>query len=315
MKINFIYKADPSKCSTWSLEEGLRKSFEDIGALNYSVDIFNNESWIDVNRLKEYPIFMVDPYVNCFRSIVPFLKGFKKIMFESESIQNSDKTDYLWKKSMQNTQKEFDDVYTVSEKDSEDYFGRKVKYVIAFIDTEMFHPVEEYKNTRILFIGSPYNQFRKSLCASSFVRRVETIDRRNSLINNQIFVKAICEYKYYVSTESFSGTFTAKPFQGMACKRLVFIQRSDSYKTAMEIFKDKVHCVYFDNLNELMSLWIYYEKHLSEYEEIRDNGYNLVRSQFDTRHFAQRVIDDLKEEEKLNGKNEKMDNRYSFSAV
>jgi len=59
-------------------------------------------------------------------------------------------------------------------------------------------------------------------------------------------------------------------FEIPACKSFMLSGRSSE---AENIFQDGIHCVYYDNLDDLLDKIDYYLNHPQEMEEIRERGY------------------------------------------
>lgn len=125
--------------------------------------------------------------------------------------------------------------------------------------------------------------------------RIDALDRLfkefpNFYYGQRLFEEAaekFCQSKI-VFNISIKGDLNMRAFECMSTKSFLLTSRNEEIE---RVFQDKVHCVMYDSLDDMVEKAKYYIAHDEEREKIAEAGFNEVRAKHTFLHRAKQVLD------------------------
>jgi len=166
--------------------------------------------------------------------------------------------------------------------------NRKLKYDVSFMGYPQTNlPFDQDLRCKIL--KEVNNHFRIKIYGKGFAKRMERVKTyrfkshrkqrnvyNNTLINLDIpyINSSLSEYRNALHLKN-------RFFEIPACKSFLITKR---FKEAENIFKEKVHCEYYDNVEDLLDKIEYYLKNPQQAKIIAKNAYKEVKSKHTFTH-------------------------------
>jgi len=126
---------------------------------------------------------------------------------------------------------------------------------------------------------------------NKFIKCNDLGPKQSRIMNVQDYAKQINKTKIWICTNADHGDITARVSEVLASKTLVFINGQKNYA---DILIDKVNFISFKNdLSDLIEKINYYIdlNNLLEYNEIVNNGYNLIHEKYTCKKLLKYYID------------------------
>ena len=203
-------------------------------------------------------------------SIIDFMvhSPIPRITYFMESMFSRKRTESRYLRSI----KCWSHILTVDESDIlaiKQYGCDNVDYVAGWVDEKVFRPIQLPIRVDFQFIGFPHIHRQPYI---EYFKEHLGIEN-NKYFSLQDYVGGINETKILIGVRSVFKGFTQRVTETLACgKVLLYPSLPDYLPRSKEIFKDKKHIVYYNDMAEAVELGRYYLNNETERKEIEVNA-------------------------------------------
>jgi len=279
MQVNLIYHTPLNLGSGYMGSLGLYEALKKNGLLYYGYDNTRGKQVLDIDKLREKPIYIVRGMLPGRMPLVARCDGQFKACWQSESYYTRHGAMDASTQAMIDTQKHFNMIFASAETDL-DLYDIPTYWLPSWADTTVLDEKCKPDLEGLGFVGGREGREdfleQDSKGIINYQRTEELDDTRHRSDEYSVLMS---RFKMLVSPPGrcFNG-MCGRTFEIMACKRLCFAYlNEDTMFKHKEFFRDGVDLVYFHDFAELQEKYDYYKDKPDLVAEIAQRGYEKVR--------------------------------------
>ena len=300
MKINFLHRWGGAFPHSMGL--GFINALKELG---HQVNVFeaklnsvnqkpHNKEMLEFLKIPADLILVMgggDKYCGFYsdESIQDFMVNCKipRITYFMESMYSRKRTESRYTRSI----KCWSHILTVDESDIEAIksFGcSNVDYVSGWIDEKVFKPMDIPQRVEFQFIGFPH--IHRELLIKFLKDNLGMENNRYPTLED--YVGGINETKILIGIPSVFKGFTQRVTETLACGKVLLYPTLPVYlPRSRQMFQDKEHIVYYNNMEEAVELAKYYSQNAIERKEIERNARQEILDKHTIKIRAQQFIE------------------------